>query len=509
MNILSLAIYTINVLGHFDTPFEFAGNYGEEINEIREKVFQEVVPHTALASHLEGEDFQKLLEEAILRDQNFGPTLGEVFTEELVLQLKEKQTEFASFGFSSEDLDAILAFKDKYKDKKIFRLVRSYPQQLALLQEILWSTRFKNDLLKTIPVLDSSLLLKGDSIDALKQNLLNSLFTEEIFELAKKNVKQPNFSAPDTPGLEEYLPGLQAEDLDVFLKTPAGRILYYCLYHSLILQLAVQDDPAMIEKINQVKRFFANTLGNSKVRAAMTQEKILQGNASVVFTQESDETFRTLLCENGFHPVSNKEGSLQNDQDGTLVFLKNDVWDRNYEVISIDPSHYNNKKGAVNIVHAVHSATRQHFLLAAAHGNSNHAKDGRDQIKLIKGVFDELKQTYPTLHLIIGTDANTKKAEDVTAFKEQLSELGLAGTSIGPTTFKQRYITMQHHKAGRPAIDEEDYIIVLKEDQQLLTDLTLGFQPYDPATPRQPIFLPSMDNPSDHFAVGATLQLAF
>ncbi len=66
-------------------------------------------------------------------------------------------------------------------------------------------------------------------------------------------------------------------------------------------------------------------------------------------------------------------------------------------------------------------------------------------------------------------------------------------------------VTAQHSKAGRFAIDEEDYIIVLRTEnggRYQMTQPTVGFSEEKPDSA---IALPNIDNPSDHYPVGVTL----
>jgi hypothetical protein len=66
-------------------------------------------------------------------------------------------------------------------------------------------------------------------------------------------------------------------------------------------------------------------------------------------------------------------------------------------------------------------------------------------------------------------------------------------------------VTVQHSKAGRFAVDEEDYLITLKPENGgtfVLSDQTVGFSDQKPDTTEP---LPNINNPSDHYPVGATL----
>ncbi len=107
---------------------------------------------------------------------------------------------------------------------------------------------------------------------------------------------------------------------------------------------------------------------------------------------------------------------------------------------------------------------------------------------------------------MIGIDANTKSDEDFALLHEHLQSLGIVSTSVGPTTIKKRMVTAQHSKAGRFAVDEKDYLIVLKPENGGLYQManpTVGFLEEKPDTT---IALPNMDNPSDHYPVGVTMK---
>lgn len=91
-----LIVFTSNILGSFNDPFEFDGNYGDEINPIREYVFEQVVSKEAIANNLS--DFQlvqlmtsenpsaeeiqqyrqKTVLEGVQEDLEHGPTLNEL-----------------------------------------------------------------------------------------------------------------------------------------------------------------------------------------------------------------------------------------------------------------------------------------------------------------------------------------------------------------------------------------------------------------------------------------------
>jgi hypothetical protein len=130
------------------------------------------------------------------------------------------------------------------------------------------------------------------------------------------------------------------------------------------------------------------------------------------------------------------------------------------------------------------------------------------QIRLIKEKYDQLSKEPENagLQLVIGIDANTKSDQDVEDLKAHLETLGLTATDVGPTTIKKRMVTVQHGKAGHYAVDEEDYLITLKPEHGgvfQLTNETVGFKA-EKADINAP--LPNVNNPSDHYPVGATLE---
>lgn len=518
--LLSIVVFTSNILGSFNDPFEFEGNYGEEINPIRKYVFEQVVSKEALASNLT--DFQiielmqsenrpteeiqqyrqQLIAEAIQQDLQHGPTLNELVPSELIQQLIKKQQELQNDSFSADELCKVLHFIDRYGDQKVFSFFRHSPSELLSLDKILRDKALRAGRNFDLPILSSSEPLKGNNATELKTNLLISLFNKDTFSVIKNDKKlkialenlNPQF-------LKQYL-GQEAsiEDLLVFT-TPAGQIFFYWLYQSLNLQLISQNE-AMIERINKVKQVFVDTLGDPTVRAEMFRDKLISADASVVFTQESDAIVPRLLSENGlFHSVA-----PQNSKDGTFVFLRGDVWEPTYHMIAID-DYEGYGRGRLNVILATKKGSGEKFLLASSHGNSTRAEDGRLQITKIMEKFNELAQ-FPenkNLQLVIGIDANTKSDKDVKLLQDQVQSLGLLATSVGPTTIKKRMVTVQHLKAGRFAVDEEDYVIILNPENgglYQMTNPTVGFRE---GKPDLAVALPNVNNPSDHYPVGATL----
>src|SRR5262245_29847470 len=117
-SLLCLVVFTSNILGSFNDPFEFDGNYGDEVNPIREYVFEQVVSKEAIATNLT--DFQilqqmttenpstdeiqqyrqQLVKDAIQEDIQHGPTLSQLVSPDLIEHLLKKQQELQNDGFS-------------------------------------------------------------------------------------------------------------------------------------------------------------------------------------------------------------------------------------------------------------------------------------------------------------------------------------------------------------------------------------------------------------------------
>jgi len=104
---LSLVIHTANILGIFTDPFEFEGDYGPEVNPIRQQVFELVVSREALAKNLSDSEIRQqmkdinageqevkkhkkiLVQQAINDEREYGPTLGQLVTPELLKEIKK------------------------------------------------------------------------------------------------------------------------------------------------------------------------------------------------------------------------------------------------------------------------------------------------------------------------------------------------------------------------------------------------------------------------------------
>jgi hypothetical protein len=125
--LLLSAIYTANILRSFSDPFEFEGDYGAEMNPLREQVFECVVPS----------------EEPSI-------TLGELVPPSLLVEAPEE----------------VLAFLEIHRDEPAYPLLHSVPSHL-----LYWGKREEH-----FPFLGSLTPLKGDG-EAMKRELLDVVFS--------------------------------------------------------------------------------------------------------------------------------------------------------------------------------------------------------------------------------------------------------------------------------------------------------------------------------------------
>src|SRR4051812_42746336 len=134
---LSFVAHTANILGIFSDPFEFAGDYGPEINPVRDKVFELIVAREAICKNLSDPQVRSLLqqenasheavrtyrkyivERAIEQDRNHGPTWSELIPPALIEELKKKQHDLQS-DFNQNELGGFLAFLERYGKEKPF-----------------------------------------------------------------------------------------------------------------------------------------------------------------------------------------------------------------------------------------------------------------------------------------------------------------------------------------------------------------------------------------------------
>lgn len=172
--ILSIVIHTANILGIFTDPFEFEGDYGPEVNPIRQKVFEQVVSKEALSKNLSDTEIRELIQEgnisekrvkeyrnslivqAISEEKEYGPTFSQLITPELIEELKNKQTELQNSGFSSSDLERILFFITHYKDQKAFHFLRNNPSEILSIDKALRDKAAREGKNFDLPILGST-----------------------------------------------------------------------------------------------------------------------------------------------------------------------------------------------------------------------------------------------------------------------------------------------------------------------------------------------------------------
>lgn len=508
----SIVIHTANVLGILNDPFEFDGDYGPEVNPIRKRVFEQVVSREALNRTLTDLQVVALLQKSNLSeteianerrllilqgvqaDKNHGPKLSQLVPESLFNILLAKKDELA---FDEKELQAISLFLTKYGDQKVFYFLRNNPPELLSLDKALRDQSAREGRSFDLPILGSIGPLNGSGALELKNALAIKVFTHETLGLTKPaNTVAESLQKLEKGYLKKYL-GDKAdnEDLQAFA-SPLGQLFFYWMYQALNLHLTAEDRGA-IASINKVKEIFKKTLGDPEVRARELKRKLQEADNAVLFTQECDAvTIKALTADGEYLPVTS-----QNQQDGTLVFLRRAFFEEGVEVLRFD-GYEGFQKGRINALLAKRKEGGDRYFLASCHGHSSKAEDGRRQITLIMEKFREFKGE--SIHLLIGTDANTKTADDVLLLREHLKELGLKATDVGVTTVKRRMVTAQHAKAGRFAADEEDYLITTKTEPGALvfSHETVGFKE-GRADLTKP--LPNIDNPSDHYPVGATM----
>ncbi len=191
MNLLFyLVIHTSNVLGSFNDPFEFDGDYGSEVNPVRQKVFELVVSKEALSKNLNDSQIRQLMEKedvneieiknyrkilltkAIEEDRSHGPLLSELVTPDLINDLVEKQQELQQAGFNKSDLEDIVIFVNQYADKKVFRFLRNNPSELLSLDKALRDKASREGQKFNLPILSSTQTLNGRNSAELKKDLL-------------------------------------------------------------------------------------------------------------------------------------------------------------------------------------------------------------------------------------------------------------------------------------------------------------------------------------------------
>lgn len=496
---LILVVATANILGSFNDPFEFDGDYGPSMNPTRERVFELLISQEMRWKNATTEEVLKqigaevttpenlqstrasLIEQGREHDLQHGPTWSELVTPELLATIRQLQIDMGTPLFTADDVANFESYVQQHGDEKVFPQMRAGSSSFLKYDKWLKDQAARAGKTFDLPILSSSAPLVGQDPDSLKRNLLMKLFTNENLQLSEPMIVFPE--APKT-----------------FI-SQAGQLLYYWTYQALNLHLVGQD-PTLIQDINQVKEEFAKNLGNPEARVELFKTQLMHRDIGLLFTQESDRLTQDALQKADAYQLVDG----QNRSDGTLVFLRNDVW-TNPEALTLD-QYPGFAKGRVNLVLATHLQSGVPFILASAHGNSTNPEDGRNQISAIVEKFQQIKASrgLENLQLLIGIDANTKSEEDVQALHEHLNTLGLVGTSVGPTTIKRRMVTVQQEKTYRMAVDEEDYIITLDPAHGALFTLDQAHVGFNDAAPDLNQPLPNINNPSDHYPVWTSIK---
>lgn len=440
----SFVAITANILGAFQDPFEFQGDYGPKMNPVRNRVFELVLPQ-----------------------EDPGVTFAELIPQELLQYIKDPD---------------VLEFLHQNGHRNAFSFLRNCPKNLLRFDKALNYTASKEGRLIELSILSSSYPIKGSTPTESKRILLDQLSEEKNSKLVKaKEIVEPEYHA---------------------FKSRLGHLLFYWMYQSLNLHLIGQE-PGLVQSVNKTKDIFIQTLGNAEQRAKSFKERLLDAEAKVLFTQEADHTICQTLTSD--HTFFEPKGQIATD--GSFILLKPDMWEEDAYVIPLD-NYSEYSRGKVNMVLATSKINGEKFLLASGHGSSTNPQDGREQISKIMEKFGELSLEYPGLQILIGMDANTKKKQDVKNFFAHLDDFGLMATQVGVTTIKQRMVTVQHKKSGRVAMDEEDFLITLKPERNgkfALENPTVGFKS---EAADLSAYLPNLENQSDHYPIGATVQLA-
>ena len=372
--LLSIVVHTANILGIFNDPFEFDGDYGPEVNPIRQKVFEQVVSKEALSKNLSDSEIRELMQagevneqrlkeyrnllvaQAISKEKEYGPTFSELVTPDLIRELQNQQIELQNNGFPLSDLENILFFLEHYKDQKVFHFLRNNPSDLLSLDKILQDEAAREGKNFDLPILGSTRFLEGQSSLELKKNLMKTVFNKDTLALTKpqETIKQ-SIKKLNKDYLNKFFGDVATnQDLEAF-SSSAGQVFFYWMYQSLNLHL-ISANSDMIDPINKVKGIFATTLGDPIARANAFKDKLMASDSEVLFTQESDALVSQTLTRDGlFLPVDR-----QNLQDGTLVFLRSTQWEPNYEIITID-GYEGFETGRMNVILATQNQAKNFF----------------------------------------------------------------------------------------------------------------------------------------------------
>lgn len=509
-----------------------------------------------------------MMMDAKLADFKKGPTLKELVgdqeSEEKNTRMMGPRSTFSALDaleglrhtlnndaeLSREDIQNFKDFIRKFGDQKIFAFLHGVKDtdaarknngtnSLLKLELTLIQAKEKGGNVPSLPLLDTSGVLE-ESADGGKLALLQSVFQTSIADImlarnlrdleeeeavARKKTAKERFG-PDVIckairdnldlSLLKHADGraVKPEELD-FFSTCGGQRIFFWLYHAMDLHLA--SGVATIKEINDGKKTFAGITGTPQERAAKFVKDLVASNVGVLATQECakdcadaltrEPTFlerRLGTHKQFFNAVVNAQGV---GKTGTTIFLREDLWEKEVQVIQ--HGHLDDKKKTDKLVLVVATAkkTGDKFLHVSIHGDSSVAKDGREKIAEAVKQFKLLKERRGNedLELLIGIDANTKKQMDIGALQEQLTELGLYATEVGSSTIKIRALTVQQTKAGDRVDAPGDHVITsaLNPKRYKAVETLLAGKR---VRARAGMALPNMEYSSDHLTVQLTIQ---
>jgi len=495
-----------NTLKANENPYEFNGELDARSNAIRTDVWNRIVCFSNYYKNVpegtkdvfnhsgNGVDSEvnkaELAKAAKAKEKTYGPTFSELVNEQFVQTLKE------CFPNDEAAIDQLKALADKFKDVHVFGFFHNSPIKIAFDKII--NDGLGDNTLETPPILSSTHRMHEVEIEALKElcQYMAAIPAEMVNEkLSQKKLAEieGGLNKYDQTKLQEYLGDTATKaDLEIFC-TPFGQKLFYMLYHWHHRAL-VQD---MIPEVNKLNEAFKNTLADPVARANTYVSNIQENRFGVVMIQEISQPLIDGLSEN-FWPIGKQtEGTEGMD---SVVFLHKKLWKENYEVISFET--YKDKKKITMVV--AESITGEFFAFAACHGDSQKAEDGREQLTHVMDAFWKLKEKHPGIQLVLSTDANTKKKDEVAAFTDHATSLNFDCTDSVPTCFKQRMDTTQP-KSGTLDSSACDFLLTASAKAGGIWELARQRVGYK-ETQENNSLLPNLAYPSDHFPRSATLK---
>jgi hypothetical protein len=483
-------LISANVLGIFSDPFEFAGNYGDFINSVKAQVEARLIgramhPGTAPT---EGEIQSQL---------NYGPTLQELCPVTIKNSLRNL---FGERGLDVKNFDATMDFFNKHSHSQLFHFFKNCPSALLSLDLALRQEAKNGQRPFPLPIVNSSITIYGNNSVTHKLNLADVFFTQETKAQAKnidkKLQEQIDKSAKDFRVGDELV---DPKFLKAFA-TPEGQMLFYYLYQIMNLHLVAD----IIPQINQAKAEFAENLGDPAKRAEIFAEQCVKAGGDVVFTQECDSYVPAEMEKRGYFStqfIPGPDGKpMLRSKDGSVIFLKETRFKKNF--IS-EPYLDSDIKHKATIIIAQEIENEIPNVFSSCHGDAKVAKDARDQIERVHGVFQRCKTINPNARMAMGSDTNTNDDSEVSALQQLVNSLKLLMSEVGNTVIKMRKVTVQHEKTNK--LDQTPKDRIITSDNLLFIKQTVGGQipPLD-----KEIMLPNKDIVSDHGPVAVHVTSA-